>query len=629
MIVCRTLGPVAVSVDGGSAPPELLWRKNLALLVYLARSPKRARAREHLIGLLWGDKPEGAARHSLNEAVRVLRRHAGEGGVETEAGQVRLVAGAVELDTDRLDTLLAAKDYRSAVALVAGEFLEGFAVSGASAFEDWMTAERALWRGRSVDALLRRADELLGTGDLPGAHEMAQRALVLDPTSDVAVRAVMRCRALAGDRAGALECYETFAARLAGEVDTEPDTDTKALAERVRRERAWRLPAVAAGAGAGEAAAESRRAPLVGRASELARLLGAWTACRRDRRAAVAIVEGDAGTGKTRLAEELLGRARLDGAAVAAVRAVEADRDQPWSGVLGIARGGLLATPGVAGASPAVLAELRDQGAPAPGLGRALVEGLRAVCEEQPAVVLVDDAQWLDRESLLALVAGVRDLARLPLVILFTVAPQPARAELDELRVRIGREVAGTAVRLEPLSGDALRDLAHWALPHYNELELDRLARRVGTDSAGIPLLAVELLHAVAMGLDLRETKGAWPEPFKTLDQTLPGELPDAVVAAIRIGFRRLTPEAQRALAVAAVVGGRVSRETLGRGAGLRGEGLDAALDELEWQRWLAAEPRGYALVARIVRDVVERDMVTEGQRQRILAAIDGAAHLM
>ena len=131
------------------------------------------------------------------------------------------------------------------------------------------------------------------------------------------------------------------------------------------------------------------------------------------------------------------------------------------------------------------------------------------------------------------------------------------------------------------------------------------------------------------MGLDLRETKGAWPEPFKTLDQTLPGELPDAVVAAIRIGFRRLTPEAQRALAVAAVVGGRVSRETLGRGAGLRGEGLDAALDELEWQRWLAAEPRGYALVARIVRDVVERDMVTEGQRQRILAAIDGAAHLM
>src|SRR2546422_4361578 len=268
MILCRTLGPVAVSVDGGSAPPELLWRKNLALLVYLARSPKRARTREHLIGLLWGDKPEGAARHSLNEAVRVLRRHAGDGGVETEAGQVRLVTGAVELDTERLDALLAAKDYRGAVELVAGEFLEGFGVSGASGFEDWMTAERTLWRGRSVDALLRRADELLGTGDLTGAHDAAQRALLLDPTSDVPVRGVMRCRALAGDRAGALECYETFAARLAGEVDTEPDTDTKALAERVRREGARRPPSGAGGGGGGGGGAGTRPAPPPGPGGE-------------------------------------------------------------------------------------------------------------------------------------------------------------------------------------------------------------------------------------------------------------------------------------------------------------------------------------------------------------------------
>jgi len=56
MITLRTLGPVDVSVDQKSAPAGLLWRKNLALLVYLARSPRRTRTREHLMGLLWGDR---------------------------------------------------------------------------------------------------------------------------------------------------------------------------------------------------------------------------------------------------------------------------------------------------------------------------------------------------------------------------------------------------------------------------------------------------------------------------------------------------------------------------------------------------------------------------------------------
>jgi hypothetical protein len=53
---------------------------------------------------------------------------------------------------------------------------------------------------------------------------------------------------------------------------------------------------------------------------------------------------------------------------------------------------------------------------------------------------------------------------------------------------------------------------------------------------------------------------------------------------------------------------------------------LAQALDELEWQGWLAAEPRGYAFVARIVREVIDRDMVTHGQRQRMLEMADRSA---
>ena len=45
------------------------------------------------------------------------------------------------------------------------------------------------------------------------------------------------------------------------------------------------------------------------------------------------------------------------------------------------------------------------------------------------------------------------------------------------------------------------------------------------------------------------------------------------------------------------------------------------ALDELEWCRWIVAEPRGYSFAARIVRLVVQRELVTPGQRRRVLEA--------
>ncbi len=598
MIVVRALGPAEVRVHGAGAPAELLWKKNLALLVYLARSPKRLRTREHLVGLLWAEKPEKDARHSLNEAVRVLRQSTGD-GLESDAAQVRVTPGAVELDTDTLELLTAAGDYSGAAGLVQGEFLEGFSVPGASEFDNWLVAERDHWRRRSVEVLAHRADQLLAVGDLAAANDTLRRARDLDWRPEVVVRPAMRGLALAGDRAGALALFEGFAARLKRELGVEPDADTRVLAERIRRERTWRVTAGSPGPG-------SRGGPLVGRGPELERLVDAWTRCRSTSRATIAVIEGDGGTGKTRLAEELVARARLDGAVVIAVRAVEADRTDAWSGTFGIARGGLLEAPGVAAAAPPALAQLRGATSPeAPG--RALSEVLHAVADEQPVIVFVDDAHWLDRESLLALAAAARDLTGSPVLYLIAAAPHPARPELDELRARAGREVAGTAVKLGPLGGGDVRELARRALPSYGPEQLDRVTRRVLSDSAGIPLLAAALLDAVAAGLDLSEGPTAWPEPSRTLDQTLPGELPDNVVAAIRINFRRLSGDAQAVL------------ELLGRASGVAGDPLAGALDELEWQGWLAAERRGYAFVARIVRAVIDRDMIKPGQRQRML----------
>jgi hypothetical protein len=95
------------------------------------------------------------------------------------------------------------------------------------------------------------------------------------------------------------------------------------------------------------------------------------------------------------------------------------------------------------------------------------------------------------------------------------------------------------------------------------------------------------------------------------------------VVAAIRVGVRRLSPPAQRVLAATAVLGDLVSPALVERALSLTPDEAARTLEELEWHRWLVSEPRGYSFVARIVRQVVERDIVTPGQRRHVLEAVD------
>ncbi len=635
MITCRTLGPVEVQVDHGPAPAELLWRKNLALLIYLARSPHRRRSRQHLIGLFWADKDEKAARHSLNEALHVLRRFVGDEKITTQGDTIELAGDTVEFDVDEFERKAAEGDLSAASAMVTGDFLEGFSIDDASAFEDWLAAERGVWRRRSVEVLTRSAEQLLTGGHVGDATRTAERAVKLDPWSEVALRAVMRCLALSGNRVAALEQYEATAARLASELQSKPEQETLSLAARIREDRSLGLATSATRSDAAKDLAQSRRAPLVGRERELASGLAAWDECRSRNQARTVVILGDSGTGKTRLADELLDRARLDGAAAVALRAVEADLSQPWSGVYGLARGGLLDTPGVAGSPPAALAsftrqlaEWQDQysravkGVPPAPMGQAIAEVLRAALVEQPVAIMIDNAHWLDHDSLGAVLAVLRDLASAPLFLIMTANSRQHCAELDELRAQLGRDVGGAAITLQPLPEAALMALAHWAIPSYTDTQIERLARRLASDSAGYPLLAVELLHAVASGFDVESADRAWPAPLHTLSETAPGGLPDTIIAAIRIGFNRLSPDAQQVLAAASVLGERLSADTLAIATDLPREQVDPALDQLEWQRWLSFEPRGYVFVARIVREVVARDMITPGARERVMVAV-------
>ncbi|MES1259406.1 MAG: BTAD domain-containing putative transcriptional regulator, partial [Gemmatimonadota bacterium] len=238
-VSARLLGAPQLLINGEEPPAELLWRKHLALCIALWCAPERRRSRDQLVGLLWSDKSERAAKHSLNEALRVIRRSVGSDAIDT-TGDAVVWIDAPELDTDRFLALELGEPDRAAE-LVQGSFCDGLVVQGAQAFESWLTAERDRWQAKCVDALVRASAAAEDRGDARRALELAERAVSLNELSDLAAQSLIRAHWLAHDRAAALAAGDAFRRRLERDLGIEPEERTSALLARVERQR-WPTP---------------------------------------------------------------------------------------------------------------------------------------------------------------------------------------------------------------------------------------------------------------------------------------------------------------------------------------------------------------------------------------------------
>lgn len=613
-------GPPELKVGGAPAPPELMWRKHFGLLVYLARSPGRTRRRDHLVGLLWPEKDEVLARHSLNEACRAIRRVVGE-ALESKSDAVALAGDALEADWDEVERALAAPDWRRLIELWRGDFLEGFGIPDASPFEDWLAAERASWAARLRGALTSEGEALVRRGRHRDALEAVGRALRSEP-SEGAVRVAMLAETLAGGASAAQARFERYAAWLRDEHGARPPGDLALLAERIR---SGQRPAAATP----EAAAPALP-PLAGRASVLAGLAG-FLPHGETTRAATVLIAGGLGYGKSRVLREVVERARLLGRCVLRATCVAADADAPGAALAAVLRAGLVHAAGLAAAPPQALAILgamepeiarRYPGAaPQPpagaeALGRAAGEALAAVADETPVVVALDDAHLADDLSLEALPALLRAAEKARLLLALTVrADQEPPEALTALRARIGHDVPGAEARLEPLADGEVAELVGALLPSYGEEERNRLVRRLRREAGGVPLFVVEILRALAA---FDPAPPLWPTAGQTSAQALPFPVPGAAVAALTLRVHGLGAPERESLLAAAIAGPRVDPELV---AGL----LGASAEDVE-RRFAAAERAGflrddagtYHFTAEIVRAFLEAEMLTAGERRRL-----------
>ena len=605
------LGSPQVRRDG--SPVAFDTRKALALLAHLALTD-RARPRDVLAELLWPDHDAEHARGALRRTLSTLRGAVGAEAIDATRDRVALVRGpALEIDVDRFRALVAEGALDEAVAMFRGDFLEGFGLRDAPGFEDWQRGEAEALRRELATALGRLVEAREAAADWPGALTNATRWLELDPLHEPAHRARIRLHALRGDRAAALEQYRACVRTLSNELGVPPLQETTALYEAIS-DGTFAAPAASA--------ADERPPPppdravatsaLVGRAAERAALLDLFDGL--DTGGRVAVIEGEAGIGKTRLAEELLAHARRRGAPVLAGRSYEEEA--------GLAYGPLVealqtrAREGDAwldAAGPRALAEaarlVPDLAEARPGLPEpppldgpaAQVRFFDGVWETLAAaagggVLFVDDLQWADEASLALLAYGLRRLGGRRLLVLLAWRT-PFEPPLRRVVAEAARAGTATLLALERLSRDDVAELLEEARPAGGGEAA--LAGRLFEETEGVPFLVVEYLRALVPA-----SEGEWP-------------LPAAARDVLRARLSPVGEVARQVLSAAAVIGRSFDVETVRTASGRGDEETVTALEELVRRGIVREGPAAYDFAHERLRALVYEE--TSLARRRLL----------
>lgn len=504
MLLVGVLGPTSLIAEDGTVT-EIAARRQAEVLAVLAAHRGRPASAETIADLVWRGSPPRSAAVTLQGYVSRLRQLLEPGrpvrgeatAVQTSRDGYRLAA---ETDVDRFeasverardllgrDPAAAAEELAGALARWRGEAYADVRDLPGVAPEVERTDElRTVARELHAQALLdagRDAEAVPELLRLAAEHPLRERVHVLLATG------LFRT----GRQADALALFRELRSRLVDELGVDPGPEAVEAEQRLLRQD----PDLFGPRGApGAAPVPAPVAPVLrpdgrtfaGRVAELAALDAAWQRARSGT-VVTAVVRGDAGIGKTTLVERLAAAADTAGAAVR------------WG-----------RSPAVAGAPSywvwqQVLGELPDPGAVREAgrfaLGLEVARRLESLATGEGALVVLDDVQWADPDSLAVLRIALDALdpaTRLLLVLTARDEPPRAREELPGALGALARHGDHVDLSLAGLSAEEAAPLVADLAPGA----VDRLVARTGGNPFFLRSLAE--LDDTALPATVRDT---------------------------------------------------------------------------------------------------------------------------
>ena len=351
-----------------------------------------------------------------------------------------------------------------------------------------------------------------------------------------------------------------------------------------------------------------RPPPLVGRDSELAALVSLVRTVRRGGR--LAVVEGEAGIGKTRLVDAALDEARTTGAKVLSARAEELDAYRPFTPIVDCVpepwRERVDAHLRAWETGPDAAAERQFR------VAETVLELLDELCAHAPVVLAIEDLHWADPATLGVLARVATSIDKLPVALIISARPQPRRPELERLLGLLAARDAAT-VSVGPLDELASTALLEQLLGSRPGERLVAQAQR----AAGNPLFVGELVATLL-------ADGAVVVRNGTADVAVAEAVPSLPVTILhRLSF--LAPEQLELLGLASVLGVGFAAGDLAVLAGRPVSELVPALRSAQRAGVLAEQGERIAFRHELVRDALYEDMpltVRRGLHKQFAAAL-------
>src|SRR5712692_5167905 len=576
-----------------------------SLLAYLVLHRDVPQQRQHLAFLFWPDATEAQARNNLRQLLHQLRQAlpAVEQFLSADThmlhwhpvmpfhldvAEIEQALTLADAATRRNNPLALQAALEQADSLYRGDLLPG-------CYDEWILPERDRLRQRHRQALEQLLRIFEGQGDTVTAIRYAQRLIGLDPLSEDLYRRLMLLFALNNDRASALHVYHTCVTTLQRELGVDPDPATREAYERLLQHETPVIPARA------QQTLLAATPTLIGRKQEWEALQEVWHAASTGEPRFV-LVTGEAGIGKSRLAEEFLLWASQQGAVTAKTRSYAAEGQLSLAPVTDWLRSDGLRAPlrqldpvwltEVARLLPELLAEQPDvpryESVTEYGQRQRFFEALaRAILvTSQPILLLIDDLQWCDQETLewLHFLLRFDPTARLLVIGCSREEELPQTHPLRTLLLHLRNSMRVTELTLQPLDAAETAKLASKVANH--ELDVYE-GLHMYHETGGYPLFVVEMVRAGLGRVSASPPEADRPHRQLPLEDTR--RLPPRVHAVLAGRLQQLSASAHEFVERAATIGREFTLDLLITVGNADADSAVRALDEL-WHKRIVRE---------------------------------------